>query len=212
MSQTIYFARGQHKLKAKSLLAHEKEWLGKRVHEKKVIVKIEAARLNLDPKLLNNYGLMFGKGLKMNSKAGQPKKKSLERGKELQKIIWDAEQEDDCVKHDEFEPLLNQFARKTAQDQRKPIPKPVSTSTVINIMKTYGIKSVKGQQTTDARFEAERDPRNAISSVIYGRYLRKIVGNPALLINFDATQMNKNEKNNTRDHVVRVRDEDHKAR
>ena len=212
MSQTVFFARGYHSLNTRTLKSHEKMWLAKRVHSGQINIKKEAERLGLNHKLLYKYGSKYGKGLILQSNPGQPKRISLERGNELQKIIWDKEQEDDCVKHDEFEPLLNQSARKTAHDQRKPIPQPVSRSTMERTMKSYGIKSVKGQQTTDARFEAERDPRNAISSIIYGRYLRKTVPNASLLINFDATQMNKNEKNNTRDHVVRVRDEDHKAR
>jgi hypothetical protein len=212
MSQAIFFARGTHRLKASELESYEKSWLGKRVHTGQVDTKKEATRLGLDYKCLNNYGIMFGKGSLIQSKPGRPQKISLERGLELQEDVWEAEQKDDCVKHDDFDPLLYEKARQTAQDQRKPIPKPLSRSTKERAKKILGIRSVKGQQTTSARFEAERDPRNCISSIILGRYFRKILANPALLINFDATQMNKNEKNDTRDRVMRVRDAVHKAR
>ena len=180
------FGRGARDLEQQVLSASDKYWLGSRVVFEMMSTREVADMYNLNIRRVQRYAEAYRNNTFLKSVEGRPRSVD-EDGYE--RVKRKAAENDHCMKTPELRKMIHDEAMISAEIRGIPITerKYPSRSTLWRIEQKVAAKSGVAEETTNARAQATRDVRNAVSFAAMNALMVPLIP-PQLIANIDATQ------------------------
>jgi hypothetical protein len=163
------------------------EWLGLARLNKTLTVKFLANRIGMGETAVKQYAKRFADGATQSLAKGRPQALDETADKEIKVAVSAAHQRKPNMTVDQLTALIAEKMRGTAARSGRISSCDATPYIVDSTIQRLKLVSQIGQEKTDARLVAERDPLTALSTYTMFRHIYLTTSCRYLLVNFDAS-------------------------